>query len=94
MFNKISNKFPHRLIIYREGTSEGQFNSILENEVNPIRKSIENLKIDCKMVVVVVNKRVNAKIFSVGDNIRIGGPISGTVVDKEIVEPGSFLLVS
>jgi hypothetical protein len=33
------------------------------------------MKIECKMVVVVVNKRVNSKVFSAGgDNIRIGGP--------------------
>ena len=51
--------------------------------------------INCKLIVIVVNKKINAKIFS-GDSlkVRVSGAQSGTILDTGIVEKNSFLLIS
>ena len=42
--------------------------------------------INCKLIVIVVNKKINAKIFS-GDSlkVRVSGAQSGTILDTGIV---------
>ena len=99
-FKTINNVFPKNIIVYREGTSAGQIKTILENELvgtkdeaKGIKKVIEELQTNSKLIIISVNKKINSKVF-MGDSLRLSNPETGTLVTESIVEKDSFLLIS
>jgi eukaryotic translation initiation factor 2C len=58
-------KFPQRLVFFRDGVSEGQFNQVLNHEMNEIRKACmridPNYKPRCTFI--VVQKRHHSRMF-------------------------------
>jgi len=72
-----TDEIPKNLIIYRDGVSESQFQALIDEEVNPIAKYIALLNTDfavpsdkwnLKIIYVIVNKRVNARLFEFRPN--------------------------
>jgi len=77
---------PTKVIVYRDGVSEGQTQALLEGEVSQIKSA---LLPDCRLVYVVVNKRVDAKFFSVkGGNFD--GCQEGVCVDSTVTKKGAY----
>jgi len=81
-----------RLIFYRDGVSEGQFQDVLDNELPKIRDACKSVNIQPKITLIVVGKRhhIRFKTQSEGDADRSGNAPAGTVIDQGIGHPTLF----
>ena len=62
-FKRKNNKWPRRIIIFRDGVSEGQF-PMLESEINAIKSGLELCGVlDCPIAMIVCQKRHNTRLF-------------------------------
>ena len=63
IFYKETRKKPGRILFYRDGVSEGQFEDVLKYEVDAIRKACTALEVTYKPTItfVVVQKRHHAR---------------------------------
>ncbi|RWS28421.1 piwi-like protein 1 [Leptotrombidium deliense] len=95
---QLNGKLPQRLVVYRDGVSEGQIQHVYECELkklkNEIMKAARIQKIE--LAFVIVTKRVNARFFLRQGERQYGNPISGTVVDTVVTRPEryDFYLIS
>ncbi|KAJ7878523.1 argonaute-like protein [Mycena olivaceomarginata] len=89
---KVKPSAPKRLIFYRDGVSEGQFQQVLDNELPFIKQACQELKIAPRITLVVVGKRHHIRLFPVNDRDadRSGNCPAGTVVDRDIGHPTEF----
>ncbi|PWA99478.1 PAZ domain-containing protein [Artemisia annua] len=88
---------PHRIIFYRDGVSEGQFNEVLLNEMVKIREACLSLEENYMPPVtfIVVQKRHHTRFFPLNYSDRASTDASdnilpGTVVDTKICHPTEF----
>ncbi|KAF5206942.1 argonaute [Thalictrum thalictroides] len=96
-FRKSTNRKPERIIFYRDGVSEGQFNQVLLYELDAIRKACASLEEGYlpPVTFVVVQKRHHTRLFPADHGNRnstdkSGNILPGTVVDTHICHPSEF----
>lgn len=84
---------PRHILYFRDGVSEGQYNKVLEEEVENMRETV--LKInpaqDIKFTVLVASKRHHVRFFpdhAGGD--RNGNPQPGTLVETGVTHPFEY----
>lgn len=101
-------RLPEKLLYYRDGVSEGQFQELLDKEITAMQAACHGAcqggTYKPKIVVVVVQKRHHTRFFPLPSQpgkrgIGVGkynNVPPGTIVDKEIVHPNEthFYLVS
>lgn len=83
--NKVHTK---RIIMFRDGVSEGQFEKVMTDEVHSLRKACREIAPGCNPLItyIIVTKRHHTKLFpNRGDGDRNGNVLPGTVVDRDIV---------
>ncbi|KAJ5140799.1 hypothetical protein N7448_004207 [Penicillium atrosanguineum] len=89
------NKLPENIVVYRDGVSEGQYDTVVNTELPLIRKACTNTypATDTKkglprIAIVIVGKRHNTRFYATneGDAERSCNPQPGTVVDRGISE--------
>ena len=92
---------PEKIIYFRDGVSEGQFDDILNREISAIQRACRSLEdgYEPGITFLVVQKRHNTRLFPENprDGVgRMGNVPPGTVVDTEITHPTetSFFLAS
>ena len=97
----MNGKYPERIVIYRDGVSDGQIPHVFDVEMPQIRCAISELAGDenqIKLAFVIVTKRVNARFFlrNSPSPKDVQNPAPGTVVDTEVTrrERYDFYLVS
>nr|CAI5856771.1 unnamed protein product [Callosobruchus analis] len=96
MFYKSTGGYkPHRIILYRDGVSEGQFLQLLQHELTAIREACIKLEADYKpgITFIVVQKRHHTRLFCSDKKEQSGksGNIpAGTTVDIGITHPTEF----
>lgn len=100
-YREKNNMLPDRIIVFRDGTSEGQFNMVKQYELTQFMEVFGHLEGDYnpELVVVVVQKRIRTRMFcSEGDEKRgaIFNAPPGTVIDHTITSDTlyDFYLVS
>ncbi|KAG9005746.1 hypothetical protein FRB94_001312 [Tulasnella sp. JGI-2019a] len=83
---------PKRIIMYRDGVSEGQFAHVIEHEIPKIKAACKAQNIDAKLTFVVVGKRHHVRFFPEGTtgSDRTGNCLAGTVVDQGISHPVEY----
>lgn len=86
---------PHRIILYRDGVSEGQFLHVLQHELTAIREACMKLEDDYKpgVTFIVVQKRHHTRLFCSDkkeQSGRSGNIPAGTTVDICITHPTEF----
>ena len=83
---------PTRLIFYRDGVSEGQFQQVLDNELPLIKAACQETGIKPKITLIVVGKRHHVRFLpqNPGDADRSGNCPAGLVVDREVGHPTEF----
>lgn len=84
---------PEAVFYYRDGVSDGQFESVLNHEYNEFHKAFESLEPDYKppITFIVVKKRHHVRLQpQTEDADRNGNPVPGTVVDKGITSKYDF----
>ena len=92
-FYATSNQKPQRLLIYRDGVSEGQAQQVLEAEVKAIQDSCRELEPTYKPDITFIScqKRHHTRFFPQGStNDRSGNCLAGTVVDTDVVHPEAY----
>ncbi|KAJ6134543.1 hypothetical protein N7523_000865 [Penicillium sp. IBT 18751x] len=89
------NKLPENIVVYRDGVSESQYDTVVNTELPLLRKACTNTypPSDTKkglprIAIVIVGKRHNTRFYATneGDAERSFNPQPGTVVDRGISE--------
>ncbi|KAJ7157556.1 argonaute-like protein [Mycena crocata] len=86
------NRAPKRIIFYRDGVSEGQFQQVLDQELPRIKRACATLKINPMITVIVVGKRHHVRFFpqDTRNADKSGNCPAGTVVDTGVAHPTEF----
>jgi len=90
-YYKKTGQKPTRIIFYRDGVSEGQYEQVYEQEVNALRQACRQIQDVYKpgITYMICAKRHHFRFFpkvpSQGDRSR--NAKAGTLVDSEIVHP-------
>merc|ERR1711973_409722 len=101
-FYKNSNQKPRKLIMFRDGVSEGQFQTVMAKELTAIRDACwemgEKGSYCPPITYIVVQKRHHTRFFPADGHKyqKNGNALAGTVVDQGINHPmeGDFYLLS
>ncbi|KAG9132406.1 hypothetical protein Leryth_008345 [Lithospermum erythrorhizon] len=83
---------PLKIVLFRDGVSEGQFDMVLNEELLDMKKTFEEKNYYPMITVVVAQKRHQTRLFLDGDDRGrpLGNVPPGTVVDSTIVHPFEF----
>ncbi|XP_074330533.1 protein argonaute 2-like [Apium graveolens] len=90
-FAKINNVKPKKIVVFRDGVSEGQFDMVLNEELQDLKMAIYEENYRPTITFVVAQKRHHTRLFledQGGDGRRNISP--GTVVDTVVVHPFEF----
>lgn len=90
-FKDVNQRFPERILVYRDGVGDGQLQFVLDHEVADIKKKLTEqiyTQEPLKMAFIVVSKRINTRIFHGNNN-----PPPGTVVDDVITLPERYVSI-
>ncbi|KAF4620072.1 hypothetical protein D9613_004836 [Agrocybe pediades] len=85
-----------RLIFYRDGVSEGQFQQVLEHELKKIKDALKAMNMgNVKVTLIVVGKRHHIRFFpqnprSSSEADNTGNCLAGTTVDEGLGHPTEF----
>ena len=95
VFNRCTGKKPERVVFFRDGVSEGQFQMVLQRELPQLRRAFASLgdgSYSPAVTVVIVQKRHHTRLFSANpkETDRSGNVPAGTTVDTGIVHPHEF----
>lgn len=94
-YMNVHGTVPSKILIYRDGVGEGQFQFVVDHELKQVKEQLEAVYArenkELKMAFIVVTKRINTRVFNGMTN-----PPPGTVVDDVITMPEryDFFLVS
>ncbi|RWS18865.1 Piwi1-like protein, partial [Leptotrombidium deliense] len=96
---------PQRVVVYRDGVSEGQIQHVYETELKKIKEAIGSAVAGTgtggtsdklQLTFIIVNKRVNTRFFLCGEDPEYRNPTPGTIVDTVVTRKQryDFYLVS
>lgn len=94
-YKQMHNVLPAKILLYRDGVNENQIHYVIQHEVENLKKILAkqyaSANQELRFAFVIVNKRLNTRIFKGERN-----PLPGTVVDDAITLPEryDFYLVS
>ena len=83
-------KFPSRIIYFRDGVSEGQYQHVIQQEVHDMKALLKTAdpNLNIPFIVVVGSKRHHIRFFPVqGKGDRNGNPFPGTLVETGVTHP-------
>ncbi|CAB4012828.1 argonaute-2-like isoform X1 [Paramuricea clavata] len=94
-FYQATNHKPCRIIFYRDGVSEGQFDQVISHELKAVREACLKLESGYKpgITFIVVQKRHHTRLFCVKKEDQCGRSDNippGTMVDSGITHPTEF----
>ena len=94
-FHRYTGFKPFRIIYYRDGISETQFETVLANELLAFREACVELEKDYEpgITFIAVQKRHHTRLFCSNRKESIGKACNipaGTTVDSEITHPTDF----
>ncbi|RKO98098.1 hypothetical protein CXG81DRAFT_4267, partial [Caulochytrium protostelioides] len=94
LFRQMNPRFPPRKILfYRDGVSEGQFDEVAFEEIPQLKKALAAMGwMNTKLTFITVMKRHHARFFPVNRNDadRSGNVPAGTVIDTGVTHPSEF----
>ncbi|XP_064215158.1 piwi-like protein Ago3 [Tribolium castaneum] len=76
--------FPSKVIVFRDGVGDGQLEHCRKYEITQLQEVIKELNIETTITFVVVQKRINTRIFRTVNETNFENPPSGTVVDNMV----------
>ncbi|CAF3601442.1 unnamed protein product [Rotaria sp. Silwood1] len=86
------NTLPNRIVFYRDGVDDGQFQKVLDNEVKKIKDAcrvVYGQNPLPRLTFIIVKKRHNTRFFTY-DGQRTDNVEAGTVIDVDITHPSEF----
>ncbi|XP_038061502.1 piwi-like protein 1 [Patiria miniata] len=97
-YHEVNHKMPQKIVIFRDGVGDGQLNIVATYEQEQLTSCFEMFGETYKpsLTIVIVQKRINTRIFSVLNGNQLQNPAPGCVVDHTITRPNwyDFFLVS
>lgn len=83
---------PNKIVVFRDGVSEGQFEMVLGQELMDLKRSVCDDSYQPKITIIVAQKRHQTRLFleNKNDGGATGNVPPGTVVDTKIVHPHDF----
>ncbi|KAK6727925.1 hypothetical protein RB195_005533 [Necator americanus] len=91
LYSKYRGKWPARVLITRDGVSEGQYKMVISDELSAIKEACEEFgRLNGvqswmpRFTVIIATKRHNSRFF-VHDGYTVGNPKAGTIVDTDVV---------
>jgi len=91
LFRSKNGKLPQRILVYRDGVSEGQFNIVRVEEKPLIMEAFKEFstptaKYRPKLTIVICGKRHHTRFYPTDENSAAGdgNPLPGTVVDRGV----------
>ncbi|CAE5958970.1 unnamed protein product [Arabidopsis arenosa] len=87
-----TKKRPNKIVIFRDGVSDGQFDMVLNVELLDVKLTFEKNGYNPKITVIVAQKRHQTRFFPAtnNDGSDKGNVHSGTVVDTKIIHPFEY----
>ncbi|KAJ0250441.1 PAZ domain-containing protein [Hirschfeldia incana] len=87
-----TGKRPNKIIIFRDGVSDGQFDMVLNVELLDLKLTFERNNYFPKITVIVAQKRHQTRFFPAtpNDGSDKGNVPSGTVVDTKVIHPFEY----
>lgn len=79
---------PKKIVVFRDGVSEGQFDMVLNEELSALKRAVFNDDYRPRITLVVAQKRHQTRLFL--EKVGQGNVPPGTVVDTKIVHPFEF----
>ncbi|CAF1114885.1 unnamed protein product [Adineta ricciae] len=86
------NRLPNRLVFYRDGVDDGQFQKVLDNEVDKIKHACRAVYGKAqlpRLTFIIVKKRHHTRFFTY-DGQYTKNIEPGTVIDQDITHPSQF----
>ncbi|KAI0773186.1 Piwi-domain-containing protein [Trametes elegans] len=96
LYKKKNGRFPDRILVYRDGVSEGQYHLVIREELPKIQAAFKQIspKAPYKptLTIAICGKRHHARFWptAANDMTRNGNTVPGTVVDKGITDIYNF----
>ncbi|KAH0719236.1 hypothetical protein KY285_015267 [Solanum tuberosum] len=85
-YAKLNSVKPNKIVVFRDGVSESQFDMVLNEELKDLEEAIyESDKYRPAITLVVAQKRHHTRLFP-----KVGNVPPGPVVDTQIVHPSDF----
>ncbi|KAK4440322.1 protein argonaute 2 [Sesamum alatum] len=90
-YYRLNKVKPRRILVFRDGVSEGQFEMVRSQELADLKGAICDGKYQPAITLVVAQKRHQTRLFVEKENDGVSGNVPpGTVVDTKIVHPQDF----
>ncbi|XP_041027894.1 protein argonaute 2-like [Juglans microcarpa x Juglans regia] len=91
-YAQLNNVRPDKIVIFRDGVSESQFDMVLNEELQDLKRALQAIKYSPSITLIVAQKRHQTRFFpeSARDGCSTGNVSPGTVVDTIIVHPFEF----
>ena len=87
LFVQENQELPKSIIVYRDGVSDGQLTLVQDFEVPQLMKVFRNFDgYDPKLSFVVVQKRINTRIYSQLSGGNLGNPPPGSIMDHTVTK--------
>ena len=97
-FVQESKFLPDSIVVFRDGVGDHQMDIVKDTEIALMKRAFSDISPEYSphFCVVVVQKRISARIFAVDRSGNIGNAPPGTVIDHTITKRGTrdFYLVS
>ncbi|KAJ7130276.1 argonaute-like protein [Mycena epipterygia] len=93
LFLSINKTLPERIIVYRDGVSEGQFSIVIAEEMPAIRAAFRRFpQYNPKLTIVICGKRHHTRFYptEAANAANDGNPKAGTVVDRGVTAVYEF----
>ncbi|KAK3514784.1 hypothetical protein QTP70_031016 [Hemibagrus guttatus] len=83
-YYEVNHSFPEKIVIYRDGVSDGQVKTVELYEIPQILKCFETFpNYEPKLTFIIVQKRISTTMYAYGGD-RFGTPPPGTVLDHTV----------
>ncbi|TRY98701.1 hypothetical protein DNTS_018328 [Danionella cerebrum] len=83
-YYEVNHAFPEKIVVYRDGVSDGQLNTVEHYEIPQVLKCFETIpNYQPKLAFIVVQKRISTTLYSYGAD-TFGTPSPGTVLDHTV----------
>ncbi|XP_054466269.1 piwi-like protein 2 [Anoplopoma fimbria] len=85
-YYEVNHNLPEKIVVYRDGVSDGQLKMVEQYEIPQLIKCFETFpSYEPKLVFIVVQKRISTTLYSWTAN-RVGTPPPGTVLDHTLTQ--------